>query len=126
MPPARTATAAPRRHTRSSPRARRRARARPRSRCGCAGSGSGGSRCWSTLTVVVGLYVQRTLTYLSVRSQADQQLAIVHTLTRQNASADPPGRTTLNNPATIEQDARALGMVKPGERPYVVTGLPSH
>ena len=30
---------------------------------------------------------------------------------------------SLNDPATIERDARALGMVRPGERPYVVTGL---
>ena len=33
---------------------------------------------------------------------------------------------SLNDPATIERDARALGMVRAGERPYVVTGLPNH
>ncbi len=77
-----------------------------------------------TLAVVVGLYIQRTLTYLSVRSQADQQLAIVHQLTRQNAKLIRQ-ENALNNPATIEQAARALGMVRPGERPYAVSGLPS-
>ena len=77
------------------------------------------------LAVVVGLYVQRTLTYLSARSQANQQLAIVHQLTRQNATLSRQANA-LNNPATIEQDARALGMVRPGERSYAVTGLPSH
>ncbi|HUE28603.1 MAG TPA: septum formation initiator family protein [Solirubrobacteraceae bacterium] len=77
------------------------------------------------LLVVVGLYVQRTLTYLSVRSQAGQQLAIVHQLTRQNNKLSREA-AALNNPATIEQDARALGMVRPGERPYAVSGLPSH
>ena len=78
-----------------------------------------------TLTVVVGLYIQRTLTYLSVRSQADEQLAVVHQLTRQNAKLIRQEHA-LDNPATIERDARALGMVRSGERPYAVTGLPSH
>ena len=76
------------------------------------------------LVVVVGLYVQRGLTYLSARSQADQQHAIVSQLTRQNAGLLRIEKA-LNNPATIQQDARALGMVRPGERPYAVTGLPS-
>jgi cell division protein FtsB len=74
------------------------------------------------LAVVLGLYVQRTLTYLSVRSAADQQQAIVQRLTRQNAQLTRQQKA-LNNPAMIEQDARALGMVRPGERPYAVIGL---
>lgn len=77
------------------------------------------------LAVVVGLYIQRTLTYLSVRSAADQQLAIVHRLMRQNAKLIRR-QQALNNPATIEQDARALGMVRPGERPFAVIGLPGN
>jgi hypothetical protein len=32
----------------------------------------------------------------------------------------------LNNPATILRDARALGMVRVGEHPYEVVGLPKH
>ena len=76
------------------------------------------------LVVVVGLYVQRGLTYLSTRSQADQQHVIVSQLSRQNAGLLRLEKA-LNNPATIQQDARALGMVRPGERPYAVTGLPS-
>lgn len=75
------------------------------------------------LAVVVGLYVQQALAYLSVHSQADRQRAIVHALSRQNAKLTAE-QQALNNPATIEQDARALGMVRPGERPYAVTGLP--
>jgi cell division protein FtsB len=77
------------------------------------------------LAVVAGLYVQHALAYLSTRSQADAQLTIVHRLTRENARLVREQRA-LNNPATIEQDARALGMVRTGERPYVVTGLPKH
>ena len=77
------------------------------------------------LAVVVGLYVQQGLSYLSVRNQANQQLAIVHSLSSQNAKSLQQ-QSALSNPATIEQDARALGMVRPGERPYAVTGLPGH
>jgi cell division protein FtsB len=77
----------------------------------------------AVLAVVVGLYVQHTLAYLSTRSQADRQQAIEHRLIRENAALERQQRA-LSDPATIERDARALGMVRPGERPYVITGLP--
>jgi cell division protein FtsB len=77
------------------------------------------------LVVVGGLYVQQALAYLSVRSQADQQAAIVSRLARENSSLTRQERS-LQNAATIESDARTLGMVLPGERPYVVIGLPGH
>lgn len=77
------------------------------------------------LAVVAGLYVQQALAYLSARSQADQQRSIVRTLTQQNAALVRQEKS-LNNPATIVQQARALGMVRPGERPYTVIGLPQH
>jgi cell division protein FtsB len=32
-------------------------------------------------------------------------------------------RAELLRPATLEREARALGMVRPGERPYIVQGL---
>lgn len=73
-------------------------------------------------TVVIGLYVQHTLSYLSTRSQAQQQLAIVETLARQNRALVKEQKS-LGDPATIVHDARVLGMVRPGERPYVITGL---
>ncbi len=77
------------------------------------------------LCVVAGLYVQQGLAYLAVRSQANHQRAIVQQLSRSNASLRAQQRA-LNNPATILRDARALGMVRVGEHPYEVTGLPSH
>jgi cell division protein FtsB len=76
------------------------------------------------LAVVVGLYVQHTLSYFSTRAQSDQQQAIVQRLVRQNAQLVEQAQS-LNSPATIVHDARALGMVRPGERPYVITGLPN-
>ncbi len=78
-----------------------------------------------TLAVVAGLYVQHTLAYLSTRAEANQQSAIVHQLERANRSLEAK-QQSLYDPATIQRDARALGMVLPGERPYVVIGMQSH
>lgn len=75
------------------------------------------------LGIVAALYVQRGLAYFAVHSQADQQRAIVQQLARSNASLRAQ-QTSLNEPSTILTDARALGMVRPGEHPYEVTGLP--
>jgi cell division protein FtsB len=75
------------------------------------------------LAVVAGLYIQQGLSYLSVRSQANTQKAIVSHLIRENARLTRQQRS-LNSPATIMSAARQLGMVESGERPYVITGLP--
>jgi len=77
------------------------------------------------LAAVVGLYVRQGLSLLSTHSQAEKQLAIVHRLSRENAKLIRE-RDALNDPSVIERDARALGMVRPGEHPYVVTGLPNN
>jgi cell division protein FtsB len=75
------------------------------------------------LTVVAGLYVKQAMAYLSVRSQSQQQQAIVRELERQNAGLAAQERS-LKDPATVQREARALGMVRMGEHPYVITGLP--
>jgi cell division protein FtsB len=77
------------------------------------------------LLVVVGVYVQQGLSLLSVKNQADQQRGIVQRLITQNKQLARQQKA-LNDPATIRADARELGMVMQGERPYVVTGLPGH
>jgi cell division protein FtsB len=127
MPSARPATATPRRHSRTAPPRLRTPRAVParalrdRIRWDRVGRVS----LLVVLCVVGGLYVQRALAYFSVRSQAAQQAAIVKQLERQNASLHAQ-QSSLNDPATILRDARALGMVRVGEHPYEVTGLPGH
>ncbi len=73
------------------------------------------------LGVVGALYVQHALELFSTHSQAQQQLAIVRRLIRSNAALVKQ-RDALGNPATIQRDARALGMVRVGERPFVLTG----
>jgi cell division protein FtsB len=75
------------------------------------------------LGAVLTLYVEHTLTYFSTRSQADAALATVQRLARENRALERE-QASLHNSATIIRDARALGMVKAGERPFVITGLP--
>jgi cell division protein FtsB len=73
------------------------------------------------LLVVAGLYVQHALAYLSARSQFNRQGAAVRQLERSNAALRRQEQA-LHDPATILLDARRLGMVRPGERAYVIPG----
>jgi cell division protein FtsB len=77
------------------------------------------------LVVVLGLYVKQALAYFSVRSQADQQRATTLELARQNRKLVQE-QQMLNDPAAIQREARALGMVRQGERPYVIMGAAAH
>jgi cell division protein FtsB len=77
------------------------------------------------LAVVVGLYVEHALAYVSTRAQANAQQAIVDRLTRQNKALEAYQRS-LDDPATIVRDGRALGMIRPDEQSFSVTGLPGH
>jgi cell division protein FtsB len=123
MPPARSATAAPRRQPRPAPRRKphRVALRSPKLRVRWERVGRFG--LLFVLAVVVGLYVEHTLSYFSTRSQADQQQAIVNQLSHQNQGLARELKS-LNDPQTIVRDARALGMVRPGERSYAMTGQP--
>jgi cell division protein FtsB len=120
MPPARSATADPRRHPRPAPRKHPRLITRgPKLRVRWERVGRVGLLV--VLAIVVGLYVEHTLSYFATHTQADRQQAIVHRLTHQNAQLARQVKS-LNNPSTIVSQARALGMVRPDERPYVITG----
>ncbi len=124
MPSARPATAAPRRQTRTQPPRPRRVPSRgPLLRLRWDRAGRIGLLV--VLAIVVGLYVQHTLSYFSTRAQAHGQEAIVDQLARENAQLLKQQRS-LSDPATIVRDARALGMVRPNEIPYVITGHSGH
>jgi len=77
------------------------------------------------LAVVALLYIQHAVAYLQARGEANREQAIVERLQQQNAALMRQQRQ-LNDRATIVRDARELGMVWMGERPYSVTGLPNH
>jgi cell division protein FtsB len=123
MPSARSAAAAPKRAVRAP------SRARPRPR-GVGARGPITRVRWDRVgrvsllvvfAVVIGLYIQHTVSYLSTRAEADQQLSIVRGLAKSNAALVKQ-QAALENQATVELEARQLGMVKPGERPYVLIG----
>ncbi|MDQ6834974.1 MAG: septum formation initiator family protein [Actinomycetota bacterium] len=124
MPSARPATAAPRRSPHTPP-PRPRGVPLPPTLLRVRWDRAGRVGLLVVLVVVVGLYVQHTLAYLSVSAQASRQEEIVDQLARQNARLAAEQRS-LNQPATIVRDARALGMVRPGERAYVITGHTGH
>jgi cell division protein FtsB len=124
MPSARSASAAPRRQPRVTPPPPRRKPQRvplraPKLRVRWERLGRFG--LLFVLVIVVGLYAEHTLSYFSTRTQADQQKAIVDRLARQNAGLTRTLKS-LSQPTTIVRDARALGMVRPGEQPYAITG----
>jgi cell division protein FtsB len=75
------------------------------------------------LAIVVLLYVNPVRDLLSTRSEASARRAEVERLQRENAALRAR-RAELRDPRALEREARRLGMVRPGERPFVVEGLP--
>jgi cell division protein FtsB len=120
-------------HARSA-RAPRRAPAptpRPRSRPRALAGGARGIR-WDRISRVallvvlvglVGLYVGPARSYWSTVQEAKHRRAEVARLKRENLHLRAH-RAALRNDASLEREARRLGMVRPGERAYVVKHLP--
>lgn len=78
------------------------------------------------LAVLVGLlalYVGPARSFWTTRGEAAQKRAEVQQLQRENDRLRKR-RNALRDPAALEREARRLGMVRPGERAYVVKGLP--
>jgi cell division protein FtsB len=81
---------------------------------------------YGMLAILVGLlflYVNPARSYLDTLREAHHRKAEVHGLLEENKRLEAKKRT-LSDPETLEAAARGLGMVRPGERPYVVRGLP--
>ena len=71
---------------------------------------------------VIALYINPARTYLAARGEAEQRRAEVAELQREHDRLKAR-RDQLRDPRQLEREARRLGMVKPGERAYVVNGL---
>jgi cell division protein FtsB len=76
-----------------------------------------------TLGGVLLLYVGPARSYVSTWREARDHRATVARLERDNRALRAEHRS-LQDPRTLERRARALGMVRPDERSYVVMGLP--
>jgi cell division protein FtsB len=75
------------------------------------------------LVMILGLYVGPARSYFATRSQAAQKRQVVERLKHENGRLKARTRA-LKDPASLEREARRMGMVRPGERSYVVKGLP--
>lgn len=77
--------------------------------------------CVLALIGWIGLKAMMAL--IATHTQAQQELTLVSSLRRQHRALQRQ-QHQLNQSSTIISEARALGMVRAGEKPYVVTGLP--
>ncbi len=79
------------------------------------------------LTLLIGvtlLYIHPLLSIWSTRGEAARRRADVVHLQQEHQRLERRVKA-LQNPKALEREARRLGMVRPGERAYVVKGLPS-
>jgi cell division protein FtsB len=72
---------------------------------------------------LVLLYVGPAHSYWETLQQAKQRRAEVAELKRENDRLRAR-RSELRSAGALEREARRLGMVRPGERPFVVENLP--
>ena len=77
------------------------------------------------LVVLVYLYISPVRGLVSDLHQASSRRAQVVALARQGAALRAQERA-LRQASTLEVAARALSLVRPGEREYVISGLPSN
>jgi cell division protein FtsB len=71
------------------------------------------------------LYAGAGLALFSTWREARGDAAQVVALERHHTTLEAQ-RAALESPQTLVRDARRLGMVRPGEQTYVITGLPSN
>jgi cell division protein FtsB len=82
---------------------------------------------WALLFVlglVIYLYIGPARTWVSTWSEARQKREEVATLRAENGRLRAH-RDELERASALEREARRLGMVKAGERAYIVEGLPA-
>jgi cell division protein FtsB len=81
---------------------------------------------WALIGVfalVLYLYIGPAISWIKTYREAGRQRADVAALRAQNVKLRAERRALLGSSA-LEAEARKLGMVKAGERAYIVSGLP--
>jgi cell division protein FtsB len=76
-----------------------------------------------TLIVILMLYISPARHWLQQSSTASEQRNELRELTRDNKQLKHRVHD-LKDPGALEQEARRMGMVRQGERAYVIEGLP--
>jgi cell division protein FtsB len=77
------------------------------------------------LLVLLYLYISPVRSLFSAIHQSAAQRSALAALQRTNKQLLAE-RAALSDPSTIELDARKQGMVMPGEKEFVVFGLPAN
>ena len=77
------------------------------------------------LGALLYLYLSAGIQMLSTWSQARSDSAAVVRMERENRVLVRQ-HEALGRQATLEAEARGLGMMKKGEQPYIVSGLPNN
>jgi cell division protein FtsB len=77
------------------------------------------------LAALLYLYLSAGVTLFSTWREARGDSAQLAALEHQHSVLETQ-QAALRNPGTLVQEARRLGMVRPGEQTYVITGLPSN
>jgi len=77
------------------------------------------------LVALVYLYASAGLHMLSTWRQSRHDSAAVVSMEREHGLLVHQ-QEALNAPGTLEAEARQLGMMKKGEQPYVISGLPNN
>jgi cell division protein FtsB len=75
------------------------------------------------LFVLLMLFVGPARSYISTWQKSKHERAVVSSLKRENVRLKAQ-RAALLHPAVLEREARGLGMTEPGERVFVLRGLP--
>jgi cell division protein FtsB len=77
------------------------------------------------LIALIYLYVSAGVSLLGAWHTSQQDRAKVHALEREHTALSEQ-RAALATRSTAETEARRLGMAHPGEKVYVLSGLPKH
>jgi hypothetical protein len=77
------------------------------------------------LAALLYLYLSAGIRVFSTWRQSSHDRATVAGLEHEHRSL-LRAHETLSQPATLEAEARQLGMMKAGEQPYVLSGLPKN
>ena len=75
------------------------------------------------LGLVLYLYIGPTRTWVSTWRESKHRAADLHRLQAENARLKAQ-RAQLRKTGTLEAEARRLGMVRAGEKAFVISGLP--
>jgi cell division protein FtsB len=77
------------------------------------------------LGALLYLYLSAGISLFSTWKEARGDSAQVTALERQHIALEAQ-RAALRSPGTLVEEARRLGMMRPGEQTYVIHGLPSN